>query len=192
MIRLMTFQNPKVPTTIIFGSFLDTRTAYYFNKKTKNFSQNDVILFGGDGTVPTYSPLIPGLKWIYEKKSGYENSDIQLAEYCSLLSEDKKYSKENLDLAKETYAHLPCSCLKEGKYDLDQLVSSSPTCSHSSMINDPKLIDFILDLASKEETHINLKHYPESIISAINNYSKNKKLWENMQWEFIQLESIIE
>jgi hypothetical protein len=59
---------PNVPTSVIYGSFLDTKTAYVYNH-TQNltiFPAKQIYFYGGDGTVTTYGSLLPALKWIYD------------------------------------------------------------------------------------------------------------------------------
>lgn len=59
---------PLIPITIIYSTFIKTRSAYYFNKDSQStpFVSDDIAYSGGDGTVNTYSSFIPGLKWIYD------------------------------------------------------------------------------------------------------------------------------
>jgi hypothetical protein len=63
-------ESPNVPTSVIYASFLDTKTAYIYNQ-TQNlafFPAKQIYFHGGDGTVTTYGSLLPALKWIYDNK----------------------------------------------------------------------------------------------------------------------------
>jgi predicted alpha/beta hydrolase family esterase len=61
---------PKVATSIVYASYLDTKTNYIFSpdKANATLTKDDINYFGGDGTVATYSSLIPAMKWIYDNK----------------------------------------------------------------------------------------------------------------------------
>ena len=62
------FDAPNVPTSIIYGSAIDTKTAFVYND-TQNmeiFPSKQIYYYGGDGTVTTYGSLLPALKWIYD------------------------------------------------------------------------------------------------------------------------------
>jgi len=60
--------SPKVPTSILYSSYLDTKTNYIYRPDghNKELDHQDINYFGGDGTVATYSSLIPAMKWIYD------------------------------------------------------------------------------------------------------------------------------
>lgn len=65
--------NPNVPVTIVYGNMLETRKSFTYNKDTKKvFEETNSFYFPdkvenglGDGTTPTFSALVPGLKWSY-------------------------------------------------------------------------------------------------------------------------------
>jgi len=61
---------PKVPTSILYSSYLDTKTNYIYmpDKQNKTLTKDEINYFGGDGTVATYSSLIPAMKWIFDNK----------------------------------------------------------------------------------------------------------------------------
>lgn len=62
---------PNVASSIVYSSFLDTKTSFLYNKdqKDKLFSQEQIYFHGGDGTVTTYSSLLPALKWYIDAQS---------------------------------------------------------------------------------------------------------------------------
>lgn len=61
---------PKVPTSVIYASYLDTKTNYIYmpDRANATMTKDDINFFGGDGTVATYSSLIPAMKWVYDNK----------------------------------------------------------------------------------------------------------------------------
>jgi hypothetical protein len=74
------FEAPNVPTSIIYGSFIDTKTAFVYNE-TQNlniFTSKQIYFHGGDGTVTTYGALLPALKFIYDfnKNQNQNNKGI--------------------------------------------------------------------------------------------------------------------
>ena len=78
---------PNVPTSIIYGSFLDTKTAYLYNE-TQNlgiFPANQIFFHGGDGTVTTYGSLLPALKWIYDKNEINKTCKIIINEFLKVV-----------------------------------------------------------------------------------------------------------
>lgn len=58
---------PPVDTELLYASFNPTFASFILDDK--NFTEEAVIYEkGGDGTVPTWSSLLTGLKWVYDKK----------------------------------------------------------------------------------------------------------------------------
>ena len=160
---------PKVPTTIVYASFLDTRTAYnYDKKKSDTFTKDEVLMFGGDGTVPTYSSLLTGLKWIYERDflNMTETNEVQIVEYCSLLANNPKTKIDFTDnkFLKQPYLHLGCTCLRNGNdWDVERLMTGDTTCSHESLVIDPILIEFIFNVVSQENVDPKEKEYEAAV-----------------------------
>lgn len=66
---------PNVPLSIVYGSFLDTKSAFLYNRNQgdKVFNWDQINFYGGDGTVNSYSSVLPGLKWIYDAKLNSKN-----------------------------------------------------------------------------------------------------------------------
>lgn len=58
---------PPVDIDLLYASYYPTYVSYVFDD---NDFKNNITGFkrGGDQTVPTWSSLLPGLKWIYDKK----------------------------------------------------------------------------------------------------------------------------
>lgn len=79
------FDSPKVPTSIVYSSYLDTKNNYIYNASQTNltFTKENINYFGGDGTVSTYSSLIPAMKWLYDNKKA--SKQIQHLLYNSVF-----------------------------------------------------------------------------------------------------------
>ena len=130
---------PPVDTDLVYASFAHTPAAFVFYEN--DFTQvGDEYSKGGDKTVPTWSSLLTGLKWIYDKKVGNLKPKYKLVEYCSRLSESGKYK---FDESKEQdFIALGCSCLNgNNKYD-----SSYSECTHAALINDEIFIDYLISI----------------------------------------------
>ena len=142
---------------IIYASYLPTKTAYIFDKeKNKNtFDKLDILMKGGDGTVPSWSSLLIGLKWLFDKKSEKLDTKIQLVEYCSTLG--KKDSPFNYDINNpdKEFMAISCDCLDwENFYDFKK--TSNSACEHGTMIADFHVIKFIENYLMDEN---NTKYY---------------------------------
>ena len=154
---------PPVDTDIIYTGFAKTISALAvyekdFTAESYNYTK------GGDGTVPTWSSLLTGLKWIYEKKTRPLNQNYRLVEYCSRLSESGRY-KFNPQI-EQNFIALGCSCLKDNKY-----TDSIDDCQHAEMINDYKLIEYILSVI--DDPKVNNDLYNQNRIRALQNYKIN-------------------
>ena len=154
---------PPVDTEIIYSSFNPTINGEYIDKN--NFTKEGVpFMKGGDGTVPTWSSLLTGLKWIYDKQKENLPQEIKLIEYCSRLS--KKGSKYAFnDKIEQKFIALKCRCLNNNQFKTDDLDS----CSHQNMLMDKNLIDYIIYSISKENNNPD-----QSLLTkAIQNYSNS-------------------
>jgi hypothetical protein len=67
--KISSFPNSDIPTTLVYSTFLNTRTAFLYerNNETFIFNSSNIHFYGGDGTVPSISSLFLGFKWAYEK-----------------------------------------------------------------------------------------------------------------------------
>lgn len=61
---------PPVDTDLIYTSSIDTVTGEFL-KKDNLLERGEDIISGGDGTVSTWSSLLVGLKWVYDKKKKF-------------------------------------------------------------------------------------------------------------------------
>ena len=130
---------PPVDTDIVYASYAPTINMVVVNND--DFSVGGKVLRrGGDNTVPAWSPLLTGLKWIYDMKkdSTYKNK-VRLIEYCSRIASSGKYKYD--PNKEQTFAALGCSCIKNNVYE-----SKIDACSHAQMINDNVLIDYIFSI----------------------------------------------
>ena len=131
---------PPVDTDLVYTSFVKTPAALVLDDN--DFSKKGETLYkGGDDTVPTWSSLLTGLKWIYEKKKNNLSQNIRLIEYCSRLSKSGQY-KYNAN-KNQKFGAIGCGCLNaKGLYK-----NSIKSCTHAAMINDPELIDYVISIA---------------------------------------------
>ena len=131
---------PPVDTDIIYTSAIATNTGEFISnnviEKGKNFYS------GGDGTVSTWSSLLAGLKWIYDKKTNNLTQKIRLVEYCSKLSKDFPFDESS------NFTALGCKCLKDNEY------SNLDECGHQQMLFDPSLLSYLKQIISIEEEEI--------------------------------------
>ena len=159
---------PPVDTDIIYTGFAKTIAALAvyekdFTAEAYNYTK------GGDGTVPTWSSLLTGLKWIYEKKARNLSQKYKLIEYCSRLSESGRY-KFNPQI-EQNFIALGCSCLKSS----NEYKDSIDDCQHAEMINDNKLIEYIISVVDDPKVN---NVYTQDKINALKNYN-SKYDYEN-------------
>ena len=130
---------PPVDTDLVYASFIHTQSAFVLYDKDFTQRGNDFNK-GGDGTVPSWSSLLTGFKWLYEKKAQNLNQKFKLVEYCSRLSESGKYK---FDPNKEqNFIALGCSCLtKKNVYE-----DKTGDCSHAALINDDIFVDYLVSV----------------------------------------------
>jgi len=132
---------------------------------------------GGDGTVPTWSPLLTAFKWIYEKQKNTEyTQSINLVEYCSRLAADK-----TLDLP--NFIPLSCRCLEGNVYKSDL-----KSCSHQSMLADTNLHEYIFGEISKDNKDINAI---KLIVETYNDKKDYLKECNNQLYRFVNADGKI-
>ncbi|EGR29598.1 lecithin-cholesterol acyltransferase, putative [Ichthyophthirius multifiliis] len=149
--------NPQVPIAIIYGSYLEVEKQLIYNQNTKQFYNDSQTFYfpdkinkvQGDGTVPAFSSIIPGLKWAYE----YENKiikdakPIKFIEFCSInkqsstIYDGEDQNKEKV-FNKNAYQGLTCECL-EG--------SRQQQCNHSCLNTDKYMVKLIADAIKTNE-----------------------------------------
>ena len=165
---------PPVDTDLVYASFAATHAALVMedNDFTK---KGDVLYRGGDNTVPSWSSLLTGLKWIYDKKENNLPQNIRLIEFCSRLSKSGKYKydpKKN-----QKFAALGCYCINSRNFYRNEIES----CTHASMIGDDDLIDYIFSIVDDPKETVSITETKKSAVKTYNpsiNYESvcNKKL----------------
>ena len=127
---------PPIDTDIIYSPIVSTMAGKLLEDDVVQYGKT--IHSGGDGTVSTWSSVLVGLKWIYDKNMNDLPQKIRLVEYCSKLSKDFPYNETNNFIA------LGCGCLENNEYNnLDD-------CSHQSMLFDSNIITYIKNVSSNE------------------------------------------
>ena len=152
---------PLVDTDIVYSTYIPSYSAFIFDKNdwSKNFN---VQKKGGDGVVTNWSPIISGLKWIYDTKKYNLKNKIRLVEYCSRLAKNSKYAYDPKN-ANQKFAALPCTCIdKDNKY-------MNRDCDHGVIIKDPSFFSYVDSIIN--DSNINEL---EQKRKAYNNYKKNQ------------------
>ena len=138
-------KTPEVDIDIVYSSYNPTVAAFIYNEDDYSTGSNEYYS-GGDGAVSNWSPIITGLKWIYDTKKNNLKNNIRLIEFCSRLGKNTKYA---YDAKKEQkFAALSCSCINNNNNYIN-----SVSCSHGMMIADPHFLNYILTVINdpKEE-----------------------------------------
>lgn len=157
---------PPVDIDLVYSSFNPTLAAQFIGQDL-SVKESSTVNKGGDGTVPTWSSLLTGLKWIYEKQKNQETQEIRLVEYCSRLAD----SDPNLKYFKP----ISCRCIKNNVYETDV-----NRCSHQFMLSDPNLFNFLFEETKKDTSDITEKaHAIEKYSTTIDYlYKCNFKLYQ--------------
>ena len=154
---------PPVDVDLVYASFYPTMSALIlddndFTKEEKNFTK------GGDETVPTWSSLLTGLKWIYDKKKNNLNQNIKLIEYCSRLAKTGQYQYN--PYKEQNFGAISCECLNT---DTNVYKKEIKECSHAGMLHDEYLIKYIYSVVNDpKETIV----HTDSKIKAAKDYDK--------------------
>ena len=140
---------PPVDTELLYASFNPTITTLILNDE--DFTEKGKIFNrGGDETVPTWSSLLTGLKWIYDKKKNNLPQKIKLIEYCSRLAQSGQYVyNPNED---QNFAAISCRCLDKNK---NIYTKDTEKCSHSEMLQDENLFNYIFSVINDPKGTIN-------------------------------------
>ena len=133
---------PPVDTYIIYGNYHKTDVGFIYdnsNKDKTTFDRDEYLANGGDGTVPNFSTMLTGMKWLYEKKMNKLEQKIKLIEYCSLAgNEGNKYAYNSNTFKDKTFIALTCDCINS-----DNKSYNNVDCSHAAIPKDSHLIEMI-------------------------------------------------
>ena len=157
---------PPVDTDLVYASYAPTISMVVVNDA--DFSTGGGVLKrGGDNTVPAWSPLLTGLKWIYEmnKTPSYTNK-VRLIEYCSRLAKSGQYKYDANKTQK--FAAIGCSCIDGNNV----YKSDTGACTHAAMINDDPLIQYVNSIVDDPKETATVTSTKKS---AVNAYSKDIK-----------------
>ena len=131
---------PPVDTELVYTSFTPTIAGLVLDDN--DFTKEATIFKkGGDGTVPTWSSLLTGLKWIYEKKKKNLPQKIKLIEYCSRIAKSGQYKYD--PNKNQNFAALSCRCIKSKENIYKKSISK---CSHGDMLQDDNLIEYLVSV----------------------------------------------
>lgn len=132
--------NPQVPFVLVSLRTLPTARSFVYKTNVTKFIENgmfyypDTKNFYGDGTVPSYSSLIPPLKWAweYDNKAAQGAKPVKIVDLCSLYKQknsvfDDKNEKGEFKITNNEFFGLNCDCMNKN-------VPSE--CAHSAMTND--------------------------------------------------------
>ena len=155
---IRTLPVPPVDIDIVYSSFKKTMSAEFVDGDNADLTTINPVFKGGDGTVPTWSSLLTGLKWIYDVKKQNLGQKINLIEYCSrLASSDPKLPN---------FKPISCQCIENNVY-----TDNLSKCAHQKMLTDDNLLNYILDESiTIEESEAIIK----SKKNAIEKYSSSK------------------
>ena len=137
---------PPVDTDLVYTSFFPTIAAIgiELDDRKKYFGAHCINYKFGDGTVPSWSSLLTGLKWIYDK---YNNKNleqkIRLIEYCSRISMSGQYKYD--ETKEQKFAAIGCSCLNKNNEYLKS-DSDIKSCDHANMLTDNYLINYLVSI----------------------------------------------
>ena len=155
---------PPVDTDVIYTTFNPTKSVFLYNTNNMD-SFDDYYGYGGDDTVPNWSSLLTGFKWLYDKKKNNLKQEIKLVEFCSKLGKNSEFKYQSKN--QKTFSALWCDCLdSSGKYD-----KNVKGCSHAAMISDSYLIDYVEKNVYRSNEKIVKSKEKEK---AIENYDPNE------------------
>ena len=159
---------PPVDVDLLYGSFLPTIATLVLDGD--DFTKEaDIFTKGGDGTVPAWSSLLTGLKWIYDKKKNNLPQKIKLIEYCSRLAKSEKY-KYNPN-KEQNFAAISCRCLDIEKNVYKKKEKDTDKCTHAQMLQDDYLFEYIYSVVNDPKE--NVDDIFDSKIEAAKNYEQN-------------------
>lgn len=156
----ITKMNPEIPVILVFGNSVQTGKTFIFDENYKtdvekgNYPKEiDIKYTWGDGTVPTWSSMLMGLKWAHEfenkdKDGGNVNAKpVILVEYCSIGFTTKQiYNHQPFDepfkFTENGFKGINCDCNGvDNKNNLND-------CPHPTMIGDSNIIKLVFEVVN--------------------------------------------
>ena len=161
---------PTVDTYIFYTNYHTTDISFVYDNSKKDkptFDDNENLVCGGDDTVPNFSTMLTGMKWLYEKKMNNLPQEIKLIEYCSLASnKGNKYGYDRSTFKNKTFIGLPCDCLNPDYKSFNDI-----DCTHAAIPQDSYVIDMIKKEIIFDENNLNV--FSEDKRNAIKRYNKS-------------------
>ena len=161
---------PPVDTYIVYSNYHNTDIGFIYDNKNKDkstFDSDEYLGNGGDGTVPNFSTMLTGMKWLYEKKKNNLKQTIKLIEYCSIAGkEGNKYAYNHNNFKDKTFVALTCNCINPDNKSYNNI-----DCSHAASPKDSYMIDLIKNEIVFDEN--NLNDFNDDKKKAIKSYDKS-------------------
>ena len=165
---------PLVDTDIVYSTYEPTVAAFIFDKNDwhKNFNKLEK---GGDGVVPNWSAIMPGLKWAYDTKKFHLKNKIRLVEFCSRLGKNSKYTYNPSD-ENQKFVAISCDCINENNE------YKGGDCGHAAMIADPKFYEYFYSVIQDPKQEISYNQ-----IAAVTSYNPNLNYEEKCNEDYLNL-----
>ena len=143
---------PPIDTNVIYTKYNPSKDSFIYDEKKKDSFSNEEILFsGGDDTVQSWSSLLTGFKWLYDKKKNNLKQDIKIIEYCSTLGKNNKYAFDKNKKYLDNFTALSCDCIN----DKNEYTGKNDNCGHSAMMSDSHIIKYIeFEVRNENENRI--------------------------------------
>ena len=157
---------PPIDTDLVYATFFPTMASLAIDDNDFSNQEYDIYKKGGDETVPSWSSLLTGLKWIYDIKKKNFPQKVRLVEYCSRLAAKGQY-KYN-PTKEQNFATIGCRCLDNNNvYKENEEIKK---CSHAEMLQDANLFRYIYSVANNPKENI---EHTYSKKQAAKEYDKN-------------------
>lgn len=148
---------PEVPVILIYTNSIKTGVYYEYEgdfdeivKREQYPKATRVGNMYGDMTVPTYSAVIPVLRWAHafdnkRPDDKINHQPVKLVEYCSTYKRDIPVyddidSNKPYEIKRNGYIGLECECNEHRKGD------NYASCEHAATHTDQYVVDFIISV----------------------------------------------
>ena len=151
--KIHTLEHPGVKVYMIYSRGAESKGGFLFDDLDKNrkpIKREHTSMVPGDGTVNADSALFPALKWSMDKTK----PKVTIFDYCAPIDDSSNFDKDTLDkyfyvnkgdFEDKNYLFVDCKC-KSGSHYKDNI----DECTHAEMINDPHIVDLIVDITLEE------------------------------------------